>query len=289
MAYAHNGDCKIFYETFGDPANPALILVNGLGSQCINYHENWCALFVAEGLHVIRFDNRDVGLSSKFDDAAAGPKGEAYVLSDMARDPIAVLDALGIQRAHILGLSLGGMIVQVVALEHADRLISMTSAMSTTGEAEYGRSTPTALELLLAPAATDKQSYVDGFVAGQREWGTPEFADEARWRRDAERAFDRCFNPTGAGRQLLAAMASEPRAQMLPSIRVPTLVIHGDRDTLIDQSGGRRTAELIPGARFELIGGMGHDYPPQLWNRWVQLVTEHAATASRPSTGPITL
>ena len=96
MAYARNGDCKIFYETFGDPANPALILVNGLGSQCINYHENWCALFVAEGLHVIRFDNRDVGLSSKFDDAAAGPKGEAYVLSDMARDPIAVLDALGI-------------------------------------------------------------------------------------------------------------------------------------------------------------------------------------------------
>lgn len=289
VAYARNGDCEIYFETFGDPAHPALILVNGLGSQCINYHEDWCAMFAAEGLFVIRFDNRDMGLSSKFDDAAIGPKGETYVLSDMAGDPMAVLDALGIERAHILGLSLGGMIVQVVAIEHPDRLLSMTSVMSTTGEAEFGRSTPAALELLLASAATDKHSYVDGFVAGLREWGTPEFADETRWRRDAGRAFDRCFHPSGAGRQMLAVMASEPRADKLGSIRVPTLVIHGDRDTLIDESGGRRTAELIPGARFELIGGMGHDYPPQLWNRWVQLVTEHAADASRPSAGPITL
>lgn len=275
MAYARNGDCDIYYETFGDPTYPALLMVNGLGSQCINYHEQWIALFVAHGLFVIRFDNRDMGLSTKFDDAPTGAHGESYLLSDMANDAIAVLDAEGISRAHVMGLSMGGMIVQTMAIEHPERLLSMTSVMSTTGEAEFGRPTKQAIGLLTAPPATDRESAVERHIAGLREWGSPEFADEARWRADAERAFDRSFHPSGAGRQYLAVGASGSRADGLRHVTVPTLVIHGDRDTLIDISGGRRTAELIPGARFKMIEGMGHDYPPQLWDLWVELVVDH--------------
>ncbi|MBA3604680.1 MAG: alpha/beta hydrolase [Acidimicrobiia bacterium] len=276
MTTATNGDCQLFFERFGDPADPTLLLVNGLGSQCINYQEAWCAMFAACGLHVVRFDNRDVGLSTSFDGAPVDEHGASYRLSDMAADAVAVLDACDVDRAHVMGLSMGGMIVQTMAIEHPARLATMTSAMSRTGEPGYGGSTPEALALLLGPPATDRRSYVDGHVAGLRVWGSPEFADEDRWRADAQRAFDRAFNPAGTTRQFLAVAASGDRAAGLRGVRAPTVVIHGDRDTLIDQSGGRRTAELIPGARFELIEGMGHDYPPQLWERWVDLVATHA-------------
>ncbi len=272
MAIARNGDCEIFYQTFGSTTDPALLLINGLGSQSINYHDAWCEKFAAKGLHVIRFDNRDVGLSTSYEGAPVGPNANAYTLSDMARDAVAVLDAEGIQQAHVMGLSMGGMIVQTLAIEHPERLRSATSVMSSTGEPEYGQPTPLALELLTAPPASDRESFVQASIAGLREWGSPEFADETRWRRDAERAFDRSFRPTGSGRQFLAVRASDPRAEKLKSVRVPMLVIHGDKDTLIDQSGGRRTAELVPGAKFVLIEGMGHDYPPQLWDRWVNVV-----------------
>jgi pimeloyl-ACP methyl ester carboxylesterase len=286
MATAHNDGCEIYYETFGDRRDPALLMVNGLGSQCINYHEDWCAMFVAAGLYVLRFDNRDVGLSTSFAGAPTGAKGEAYTVSDMAADAIAVLDAEGIDRAHVMGLSMGGMIVQTLAIEHPDRLLSMTSVMSHTGEREYGKSAPQAFALLTAPPATDRESSIAKHIAGLRVWGSPEFADEDRWRHDAERAFDRSFTPDGTTRQFKAIDASAPRAEALRSVAVPTLVIHGDRDTLIDESGGRRTAELVPGARFELIEGMGHDYPPQLWERWVQLVVDfvHAHPADATST-----
>ncbi|MEK7425679.1 MAG: alpha/beta hydrolase [Actinomycetota bacterium] len=272
MATAHNGTCEIHYETFGDRSNPALLLVNGLGSQCINYHEDWCAMFVGAGRYVIRFDNRDVGFSSSFTDAPTDSRGAAYSIGDMARDAVAVLDAEGIDRAHAMGLSMGGMVVQVLAIEHPTRLRSATSVMSTTGEPEYGQSKPEALALLAGPAATDRESFIANHIAGARAWGSPAFADEHRWRRDAERAYDRAFTPSGTTRQLIAIQASGSRAEALRSVMVPMLVIHGDCDTLIDESGGRRTAELVPGARFELIEGMGHDYPPQLWRRWVDLV-----------------
>lgn len=273
MSWAHNGDCEIWYETFGDATNPALLMVNGLGSQSINYQDAWCEMFAAEGLFVIRYDNRDVGLSSSFAGAPVGELGNAYVVSDMAADGMAVLDALGIDRAHVMGLSMGGMIVQTMAIEHPDRLLSMTSVMSSTGEPEYGQSTPRAFELLTAPPATDRESYVQSWIEGLREWGSPEFFDVDRLRADAERAFDRSFRPDGSGRQFLAIRASaEGRAAKLRDVRVPTLVMHGSADTLITPSGGERTAELIPGARFVLIEGMGHDYPPQLWRRWVDEV-----------------
>ena len=275
MATATNGDCRLHYDTFGDPADPALLLVNGLGSQCVNYRDAWCEMFAARGLYVIRFDNRDVGLSTSYEGAPVDAAGAAYRLSDMALDALAVLDACGVDRAHVMGLSMGGMIAQTIAIEHPDRLLSMTSVMSSTGEPEYGRPAREAWALLTAPPATDRESYVERYVAGLRVWGSPAYADEDRWRADAERVFDRSFNPSGVMRQFRAIGASGPRAHGLRAAHVPTLVMHGDRDTLIDQSGGRRTAELIPGARFELIEGMGHDYPPQLWERWVDLVAGH--------------
>ena len=280
MPIARNLDCEIYYESFGEPSAPTLMLVNGLGSQCINYHEDWCAMFVGHGLRVVRFDNRDVGLSSKFDNAGGAGGEPAYNVSDMATDAVAVLDAIGVERAHVMGLSMGGMIVQMMAIEHPDRLLSMTSVMSNTGEPEYGRSTPEAYALLTAPPATDRESYIDKHIQGLRVWGSPAFADEARWRRDAERSFDRCFDPSGQVRQYRGVLASKPRADRLPDVRTPTLVMHGDCDTLIDISGGRRTAELIPGARFEVIEGMGHDYPPQLWERWVDLVTSFVSATA---------
>jgi pimeloyl-ACP methyl ester carboxylesterase len=276
MPTATNGACTLHYESFGSADQPLLLMINGLGSQCINYAEEWCELFVAQGFRVVRFDNRDVGLSSRFDDAPTGAGGEAYTLWDMASDALAVLDAVGAERAHVMGLSMGGMIAQALAIRHGDRLLSMTSVMSSTGEPEYGRPTPEAWTHLTRPPAVDRESYVDGHVAGLRIWGSPEFADATRWRADAERAFDRAFTPRGTRRQFLAIQASGSRADELRSVAVPTLVIHGDHDSLIDISGGRRTAELIPGARFEVIEGMGHDYPPQLWRRWVDLVGEFA-------------
>lgn len=281
MAIARNGTCEIYFDTFGSADNPALLLVNGLGSQCINYADAWCQKFADQGFFVLRFDNRDVGLSTSFEGAPVNEHGGSYSVSDMAADAIAVLDANGIEKAHVMGLSMGGMIVQVLAIEYPDRLLSMTSVMSHSGEADYAKSTPNAQRLLTAPGATDRESYVASWIEGLHEWGSPEFADEERWRADAECAFDRSFNPAGSGRQFLAVRSSQPRAERLRSVHIPTLVMHGDKDTLIDQIGGRRTAELIPGARFELIEGMGHDYPPQLWDRWVDLVVSHARSAQQ--------
>ncbi len=269
MAQATNGDCTLYFETFGSNDDPTLLMINGLGSQCINYHDDWCELFVAAGFHVIRFDNRDVGHSTHFTDAVADDQGAAYRLADMALDAIAVLDAAGVARAHVMGLSLGGMIVQHLTIHHRERLLAAISVMSRTGEPEFGQSSPDALAQLTGAPATDRASAIERHVAGQRIWGSPAHADEARWRADAERAFDRCFDPAGPGRQFLAVLASDSWAADLPQVTTPMLVMHGTADTLVDISGGERTAELVPGARFVAIEGMGHDYPRELWPRWV--------------------
>lgn len=267
---ASNGDCTIHVETMGDVDDPVLLLINGLGSQCINYSEAWCEQFAAEGYRVVRFDNRDVGLSTHFTDAPLDEHRAAYRLADMAADAVAVLDAIEAEQAHVMGLSMGGMIAQHLAIHHRDRLRTMTSVMSRTGEAEFGQSSPEAYAVLTGPPATDRDSAIERHVAGQRVWGSPAYADESRWRSEAGRAFDRAFDPAGVGRQFFAVGASGSWAADLPSVTTPTLVMHGTADTLIDISGGRRTAELVPGARFVEIEGMGHDYPPELWGRWVQ-------------------
>ena len=272
MAVAHNGDVELYYEVFGDPGDPTLLLVNGLGSQCINFPVEWCEMFVARGYQVVRFDNRDVGLSSKLDDVE-------YALADMARDAVAVLDAVGVERAHVMGLSMGGMIVQRLAIDHADRLLSVTSVMSRTGEPEYGQSSPEALAVLTAKPATSRDEAIDNHVAAIGIYGSdPAWLDEADLRARAAAAYDRCFCPAGVGRQMMAVLADAPRADALREVQLPVLVIHGSRDTLIEPSGGRRTAELIPGARYVEIEGMGHDYPPAVWDQWTSTWAELAST-----------
>lgn len=292
MTYARNGDVELYYDRFGPPDAPTLLLVNGLGSQCISYKDAWCEMFAAEGFQVVRFDNRDVGLSTHFHhvkpDMAAiraarqeGRRPEvAYTLSDMAADAFAVLDAIGVDAAHVMGLSMGGMIVQTMAIERPERVLSLTSVMSTTGEQGVGMASPEANAAFAAAPATDRQGAIERQLAGLRVWGSPAEYDEERIAADAGAAFDRSFDPAGRTRQVMAISASGSRAEALRALRVPTLVLHGSEDKLIDPNGGRRTAELIPGARFVLMDGMGHDYPPAYWERWVALVTEHAKSAN---------
>jgi pimeloyl-ACP methyl ester carboxylesterase len=292
MPYARNGDVELYFETFGDRNDPALLLVNGLGSQCINYAEAWCEKFAAEGLFVVRFDNRDVGLSTKFTDFRPDYRGVLqariegrtpevpYTAGDMADDAIAVLDAVGAARAHVMGLSMGGMIVQTLAIEHPDRLLSMTSVMSTTGDADVGRPSAEAQKVFMLRAPTDRASYIERHLLNLRTWGSPAHYDEDRLRANAAAAFDRCFLPAGQARQSMAIASADSRTTALRELRIPTLVLHGSEDKLIDPSGGRRTAEAIPGARFELIDGLGHDYPPAYWDQFVRLVTDHARAAT---------
>ncbi len=282
MPFAANGEVSLYYDVFGDDDRPALLLINGLGSQCINYEDEWCRRFVAAGFFVIRFDNRDVGLSTHFTERGTDPARVGYTLADMAGDAVAVLDAAGVERAHVCGLSMGGMIVQQLAIDHPERLWTMTSVMSTTGEPDVGQSTPEALALLMGPRAVDRQGAIDANWNGLRTWGSPDHLDERRAAERAGAAFDRAFDPEGQTRQFLAVGTSPPRAEALRHVQVPALVLHGDRDTLIDPSGGRRTAELIPGARFVVMEGMGHDYPPAYWDRWVALVADHAGAAGPP-------
>jgi pimeloyl-ACP methyl ester carboxylesterase len=264
MPTANNADVELFFEGFGSASDPTLLLINGLGSQCINYDEQWCEKFAAQGYRVLRFDNRDTGLSSKLDD-------RAYTLRDMADDVVAVLDAANAARAHVMGVSMGGAIAQRLAIDHGDRLLSLTSVMSSTGELEYGQSSPEALAHLMAKPANTRDEYVDRQIAGIRIYGSkPEWIDEPYLRARAARAFDRCYCPSGPARQMQAIVSDGKRVDGLRALRVPTLVMHGDRDKLIDPSGGRRTAELIPGARYVEIEGMGHDYPIAVWDLWVE-------------------
>jgi pimeloyl-ACP methyl ester carboxylesterase len=269
VSEAYNGDVEIHYEAFG-AADTALVLVNGLGSQCINYPVEWCELFAAEGYRTIRMDNRDVGLSSKVE--------ERYSLADMAEDVVAVLDAEGIDRSHVMGLSMGGMIVQRLAIDHPDRLVTMTSVMSRTGEPGFGDSTPEALAFLTAAPATSRQAYIDNHVAAIAVFGSkPEWIDDEETRARAAAAYDRCFHPAGIARQMAAIGRDGSRDEELRAVTVPTLVMHGSRDTLIQPSGGRHTAEVIANAHYVEIEGMGHDYPRAVWKQWVRLWSDFAS------------
>ena len=277
MSTARNGGVEIYYEEFGDPVAPTLLLINGLGSQCLNYDVSWCQLFCDEGFHVVRFDNRDVGLSTK----CHGANGE-YDLVDMANDAIAVLDAMGVEKAHVMGCSMGGMIAQRLALDYTDRVLSLTSVMSRTGEPGYGDSSEEALAFLLAPAAPSRTAYIDRQVAALHVYGSkPEWLDDDAIRARAAAAYDRCFCPAGVGRQMQAIGRDGSRAVELAQLHLPALVIHGSRDTLIDPSGGRQTASVIPGARYVEIEGMGHDYPPPVWREWVAAWSDFARSVVR--------
>jgi pimeloyl-ACP methyl ester carboxylesterase len=285
---ASNG-IEIAYETIGDPSNPALLLIMGLGTQLIHWDVELCELFAERGFHVIRFDNRDAGRSTYIDApvpsirrAMAGLKVDApYLLDDMADDAFGLLDHLGIEAAHVAGASMGGMIAQTMAIRRPERVLSLTSIMSTTGERRVGRPKLRVWGVLLRRAPRDKDAAVEYFVRVFRMIGSKGFpADEDRIRTHAAEAYDRGHSPAGTGRQLAAIMASGDRTDRLRALRVPTLVFHGRDDPLVPFRGGRATADAIPGARLIAIPGMGHDLPRQVWPQLVDAVAETAARAS---------
>lgn len=280
---------EIEYETFGSPEDPTLLLVMGFTAQLTAWDPGLCKMFVDRGFHVVRFDNRDCGLSTHFDGVGASPQkileavvaGEApppapYTLSDMAADAIGLLDHLGVQRAHVLGASMGGMIVQTMAIEYPHRLATVVSVMSTTGDLAVGTPSGEAMEALLAPPPADREAFI---AASERSmiWASRRYGDPERLRANAARDYDRAFYPEGAPRQLAAIYASGNRSELLRNVTVPTLVIHGRDDTLIHLSGGVATAELIPGADLLLLADMGHDMPEPLWPMIVDAVADHAA------------
>jgi pimeloyl-ACP methyl ester carboxylesterase len=273
MPTTTNGDVSIYYEEFGAAGDPLLLLVNGLGSQCINFKVEFCEMFAEEGFRVVRFDNRDVGLSSHL---KGGPQ---YSVTDMATDGFAVLDAVDVDAAHIAGWSMGGMIVQGMAIAHPERVRSMTSVMSAPGPIPALRD-PDVVEAFMAPPATNREEAAERHLAGLRAWGSPAYFDVARITADAHAAYDRCWDPEGRSRQAMAVGSSPSRVEALGSLQVPTLVVHGDADRLVPLEAGRATAEAVPGARLEVLTGMGHDYPPELWPRLVALITGHARSAA---------
>lgn len=279
---------EIEYETFGDPKNPALILMEGHGAQMVKWDTEYCKMFAAKNLFVIRFDNRDCGLSTKFDgievDLGAVLKAALleetvppvpYTLSDMAGDVVGLLDFLKIDRAHIFGVSLGGMIAQVLTIEHPTRVRSLISVMSMSGEPEFGQSTPEAIGALLSESPSDRSGYIEHSIVYQvyhsKKYRSDEFSKTS-----AARDFDRMYYPQGSTRQLAAVYASGRRTEQLRAIKTPTLVIHGKDDTLISPSGGERTAELIPNAKLVLVDDMGHDMPKPLWGYLVELISDFA-------------
>ncbi|MEM8903646.1 MAG: alpha/beta fold hydrolase [Actinomycetota bacterium] len=270
-------DITIHYDTHGDPTDPTVLLVMGLGAQMTLWDVDFVAELVGRGFHVVRFDNRDVGLSSKTDGpppnvmamfmaALSGQAvtGSAYLLSDMADDAVAVLDHLGVDRAHIVGASMGGMIVQTMAIDHPDRVASLTSIMSTTGEPGAGQAEGDTLMQLMAPTPDDREAAVSRSVKISELISGPHF-DEARSRSLAELNFDRCFHPIGVAHQMAAIIASGDRTPKLAELDVPTVVIHGEVDPLVTISGGEATAAAIPGAELVRFAEMGHDMPPKLW------------------------
>ena len=287
------GDIDIAYETFGDPSDPALLLVMGLATQMIAWHEDFCAELAGRGFHVIRFDNRDVGRSSAMRDLPAptirqlalrSKKAAGYTLSDMAADAVGLLDNLGIERAHVVGASMGGMIAQTIAIEHPQRVLSLCSIMSNTGARLSGQPRLATYRVLLGTPPQDRDRFIDHVVKMYRVIGSPGFdRDEDDLRDVAGRSYDRGRNPAGSGRQLAAIIASGDRTAGLRGLRVPTVVIHGTEDKLVSPSGGRATAKAIPGARLVKIEGMGHDLPRGTWPQIIGAIAENAARAGAPA------
>ena len=280
MAQAHIpaniGTITLEYETLGTATDPAVLLIMGFGAQLINWSDQFCQILVDQGFYVIRFDNRDCGLSTKLDGVVVDPNavvGAAltgqelpavpYTLSDMAQDAIELLNHLGLESAHILGASMGGMIAQTLVIEHPERARSLISLFSVTGEMEYGAPTAEAAEVLLGPPPSDRQAYIEASPK-YGVWQSKRYFDEVAVKREAARAFDRSFYPEGSSRQLAAIYASGSRAEQLQKLQTPTLVIHGTDDTLLPPDGGKRTAELVPGSTFLLVADMGHDLPEPL-------------------------
>jgi pimeloyl-ACP methyl ester carboxylesterase len=277
MTAATANGISIEYATTGDPGHPPLLLIMGLGAQLTAWDDEFVEELARRGFYVIRFDNRDVGRSTWFDEAgapdvaaiAAGATAQpAYLLADMADDAAGLLDALGIPSAHVLGVSMGGMIVQSFAVQYPERARSLVSIMSTTGDPSVGQPHPEAISALLSAPPADREGAIEQSVVMWRVIGSPGFPfHEDRVRANAAAAYDRAFHPEGTARQLVAIVSSPDRTPGLAKVEVPTLVVHGESDPLVDPSGGSATAAAIPGAELWTIPGMGHDLPPELFEQ----------------------
>jgi pimeloyl-ACP methyl ester carboxylesterase len=271
------GEVDLCYDTFGDRARPTMLLIMGLGFQLIHWPEDFCRQLAAEGFRVVRFDNRDAGRSTHL-------PGRRYTLADMADDAVGLLSALGVDSAHVVGASLGGMIAQTMAIRHPGRVCSLASLMSTTGRRGVGRTSPRVFRHLLARAPRTEQQAIDHRVRVFATVGSTGFAqdlDELRLvtaqalRRDPD-ARD------GRRRQLRAVRAGGDRTEALRQVAVPTVVIHGTEDPMCHPSGGRATAHAVPGARLVLVAGMGHDLPRGAWPQLVGAIASNAAPAGAP-------
>ncbi len=289
MASVIGNDITIEYDTAGNLADPPLLLVMGLGAQMISWDDAFVDELVKRGFFVIRFDNRDVGLSTWFDDAGVPNIGELmiqalsgsakapYVLDDMAADAAGLLDALGIASAHVVGASMGGMIAQAFAIRYPSKVRSLVSIMSTTGERTVGNPHPDAMAALMEPPPSTRDEAIEAAVKAYTVFGSPGYPfNEQRVRDNAARAFDRGFHPDGVARQLAAIIGSPDRTEALRSVTAPTLVIHGEADPLVDPSGGKATAAAVPGSSLWIVPGMGHDIPPALFPEIAERIAAHS-------------
>ena len=281
---AANG-IEIEYDTFGDSHSPALLLIMGGGSQMIYWEAEFCLPLAQKGFYVIRFDNRDVGLSTKFEEAGVpdimaameGKPVEApYTLEDMADDAVGLLDALGVEQAHVCGASVGGMIAQVVSYRHPQRTLSLVSIMSSTGNPDLPKIKGEVLAEVYKPVPDEREAYVAHHVDMWRKLWSPGFSfEEERLERLMGESFDRSYYPQGMARQGMAVIAHGYQKSAIESIKAPTLVIHGDKDPFMPVEGGRETARLIPGAKLLIIEGMGHDLPKGVWSEITTAITGH--------------
>jgi len=293
MPQVHANGIRIEYDTFGRREDRPLLLVMGLGAQMILWDEAFCEALAAAGHFVVRYDNRDVGLSEKLDaagvpnvaellaKAAAGePVAVPYTLGDMAADGLGVLDALDLPAAHVCGASMGGMIVQTMAIETPGRLRSLTSIMSSTGNRDLPPAKPEAMAALMSPPGRNRDEQLDRAVAVSQVIGSPAFRQtEQEIRARAARAFDRAFYPTGVARQMAAVAAGGSRKARLQSVRLPALVIHGRADPLVPVEAGIDTHEALAGSELLLIDGMGHDLPRAVWPRIIEGITRLTSRA----------
>jgi pimeloyl-ACP methyl ester carboxylesterase len=284
------------YETFGDPADPAVLLIAGFGAQMISWDSRFCAGLAERQRFVVRFDNRDTGRSTAFVDRAvdldaviaAASAGDLeavrslapYRLADLADDAVGLAGSLDLGAVHVVGASMGGMVAQLTAIRHPERVATLTSMMSSTGSPDHGQSTPEAFAALMAPLATDRDGYIADQVARARVWGSKRWFDEARAAARAAASFDRGIVPGGTARQLAALLATGSLEDDLVRLQLPVLVIHGTDDTLVTPSGGARTAEIVPGAELLMVADMGHDRPEPLWPTLWDAIAGHTSRQS---------